>query len=258
MSVIALLTDFGTADYYVGAMKGVILSINSVARVVDITHEVSPQDIASASFILRACYGNFPQKTIFVAIVDPGVGSPRKAILVETEDYFFIAPDNGLLSFVFNEKKIFRVFELTNEKFFLPRFSSTFHGRDIFAPCAAYLSNGTEPEEFGNEIKDFVCYQELKPQTSDENEIEATIINIDRFGNIVTNIKQENAPNDFVLSIDGNIIEKLYEYYSEAIDSEAFMIWGSAGYLEISVFKDSAAKKLAAQTGQKIKLLRKS
>src|SRR5687768_16272120 len=111
--IIALITDFGTRDYFVGAMKGVILSINRTTRIIDITHEISPQDVMSASFTLRACYENFPKKTIFVAIVDPGVGSDRKAILVETEDYFFIAPDNGLLSFVFNETENFRVYELS-------------------------------------------------------------------------------------------------------------------------------------------------
>jgi len=124
--IIALITDFGTRDYYAGAMKGVILSINSRAQIIDITHEISPQIITSASFTLRACYVNFPKKTVFVAVVDPGVGSSRKAILVETEDYFFIAPDNGLLSFVFNETKIFRVYELSNEQFFGKTVSRTF------------------------------------------------------------------------------------------------------------------------------------
>jgi hypothetical protein len=142
MNMIALLTDFGTADYYVGAMKGVILSINSDVTIVDISHEIEPQNINAASFTLRSCYRNFPPKTIFAAIVDPGVGSDRNAILIETENYRFIAPDNGILSFVFNGTEKSRVFELTNDKFFLPSISRTFHGRDVFAPCAAHLSNG--------------------------------------------------------------------------------------------------------------------
>src|SRR5215203_3896424 len=124
-NLIALLTDFGTQDYFVGAMKGAILSINRDARIVDITHEIAPQNIKSAGFTLRSCCKDFPAKTIFVAVVDPGVGSPRRAILVETDDYFFIAPDNGLLSFVFNESKDFRVFELTNQQFFASKISST-------------------------------------------------------------------------------------------------------------------------------------
>lgn len=258
MNVIALLTDFGTADYYVGAMKGVILSINPDAKIVDISHEIEPQNINAASFTLRACYRNFPPKTIFVAIVDPGVGSDRKAILIETQNYFFIAPDNGTLSFVYNETSNFRVFELTNDKFLLPSISRTFHGRDIFAPCAAHLSNGITPEEFGEEITDFVCNKELKPESISENEIEASIINIDRFGNIVTNLKSTDTPEKFVLNINGNIIKKLYRHYSEANGLEAFMIWGSAGYLEISAYRDSAAKVLKAVSGQKIKLRRQA
>lgn len=258
MSVIALITDFGTKDYYVGAMKGVMLSINQNVQIVDITHEVPAQNIAAAGFALRACYRSFPQKTIFVAIVDPGVGSERKAILVETEDYFFIAPDNGLLSFIFNEKEKFRVIEISNNKFFLSSISRTFHGRDVFAPCAAHLSSGIKLEELGEEVENFVCYKKTKPRIISENEIEAEIINIDRFGNIVTNIEREDAPEKLSLNINGNIIEKLYEHYSQSVDSAAFMIWGSAGYLEVSAFQNSAAKILGAQSGQKIKLVRKS
>ena len=167
--IIALLTDFGTKDYFVGAMKGVILGINENAGIIDITHEIEPQNISEASFTLRACYKNFPSHTIFVAIVDPGVGSKRRAILVETEDYFFIAPDNGLLSFVFNESEDFTVYEITNEKFFYHPVSKTFHGRDIFAPCAAHLSKKMLPSEFGKEINDFINFSETKPRKVSEN-----------------------------------------------------------------------------------------
>jgi hypothetical protein len=253
-NVIALLTDFGIADYYVGAMKGVILSVNPKANIVDITHEIPAQNIASANFTLRACYRDFPKKTIFVAIVDPGVGSKRKAIMVETEDYFFIAPDNGLLSFVFNETKNFRVIELTNDKFFLSPISRTFHGRDVFAPCAAHLSNGIKPELFGLEINDYVSNAEKKPRALTENETGAEIINIDRFGNIVTNLKSEDVPEYSAVNINENTIEKLYEHYSQAEESEVFMIWGSAGYLEISAYRDSAADVLRAEIGQSIEL----
>jgi len=253
--IIALITDFGMADYFVGAMKGVILSINPAAQIVDITHEISPQNIASAGFILRACYRNFPKKTIFAAVVDPGVGSNRKAILVETEDYFFIAPDNGLLSFVFlgfNETESFHVYELSGEQFFRRLISGTFHGRDVFAPVAAHLSNGVNPLEFGAKIKDYVCTAENKPQNFGENEIAAEIIHIDRFGNLITNLRKEDAPENFSLEISGKTIEKIRDYYSEAEQSEIFMIWGSAGFLEIAAFQDSAAESLEAATGQKI------
>jgi hypothetical protein len=251
-NIIALITDFGTADYFVGAMKGVILSINPAARIIDITHEIAAQNIASAGFALRACYREFPKKTIFVAVVDPGVGSNRKAILVETEDYFFIAPDNGLLSFVFNGTENFRVYELANENFFRRPISRTFHGRDVFAPVAAHLSKGINPKEFGAETNDYVYKAENKPKNLGENEIAAEIIHIDRFGNLIANFRKEEAPENFSLEIAGKTIEKIRDYYSEAERSEIFMIWGSAGFLEISVFQDSAAELLKVETGQKI------
>jgi len=250
--IIALITDFGTRDYFVGAMKGVILSINSAAQIIDITHEISPQDIMSASFTLRACYVNFPKKTIFVTVVDPGVGSSRKAILVETKDYFFIAPDNGLLSFVFNEKENFRVSELSNEQFFRKPVSRTFHGRDIFAPCAAHLSKGVNSNEFGKETYDYVRFAENKPRNIGKIEIEAEIIYIDRFGNLITNLRKEEAPENFSLIISKTKIGKMHNFYSEAEKSEIFMIWGSAGFLEIVAFQNSAAELLNARTGQKI------
>jgi len=249
---IALLTDFGTKDYFVGAMKGAILSINPNAQIVDITHEIAPQNIKSASFTLRACYKDFPAKTIFVAVIDPGVGSERRAVLVETADYFFVAPDNGLLSFVFDEAKEFRVFELTSRKFFADKISATFHGRDLFAPVAAHLSNGVNPNEFGAEFKDFVRFEENKPRKISETEIEAEIIEIDRFGNLIANLKREDLPERFALEIGETRIEKLQNYFAEAEKREVFMIFGSAGFLEIVAFQDSAKNILQTEIGQKI------
>ncbi len=251
-NLIALLTDFGTKDYFVGALKGAILSINSNVHIVDISHEIAPQNINSASFTLRACYKDFPAKTIFVAVVDPGVGSERRAILVETADYFFIAPDNGLLSFIFDEAKDFRVFELTNKKFFAETVSATFHGRDIFAPVAAHLSKGLNSNEFGNEITDFVRFKETRPHKTADNEIEAEIIEIDRFGNLITNLKREDLPEKFTLEIGKTRIEKLQNYFAEAEKSEVFMIFGSAGFLEIVAFQDSAKSLLMAEIGNKM------
>jgi S-adenosylmethionine hydrolase len=252
--IIALLTDFGTKDYFVGAMKGVIFTINPETKIVDITHEISPQDIKSAAFTLRACYRNFPRKTIFVTIVDPGVGSNRRAILAETEDYFFIAPDNGLLSFAFEEAESLRVFELTERQFFSENVSQTFHGRDIFAPVAAHLSGGVETSRFGREIRDFVRFETAKPQKNSENIIEAEVIHIDRFGNLITNLKSEDLPEKFSLEIGGVKIEKLRSYYAEAEKGEIFMILGSAGFLEIASFQNSAEDLLNAEIGQKIYL----
>jgi S-adenosylmethionine hydrolase len=190
-------------------MKGVILTVNQDVKIIDITHEIPPQNISSASFTLHACYKSFPQKTIFIAVVDPGVGSNRRAILVETDDYYFVAPDNGLLSFVFDQNSNFRVFELTEKKFFAEKISQTFHGRDIFAPVAAHLSKGVKPNAFGTEIKDFVYFRTAKPQKNSVNKIEAEIIHIDRFGNLITNLKEKDLPEKFLLEISTKRISKL-------------------------------------------------
>ncbi len=251
-SFIALLTDFGTKDYFVGAMKGVILSITPNAQIIDISHHNERHNIASASFTLSACYEDFPKKTIFVAVVDPGVGSDRQAILVETDDYYFIAPDNGLLSFIFNEFDNFRVFNITKAEYTADKISRTFHGRDIFAPAAAHLSGGTKPEEFGTQIKDFVSFNFLKPTKQPDGDIEAVVIHTDGFGNLITNLKPEDLPEKFGLQIEDRYIDKFQKHFSEADTSEVFMIFGSAGYLEIVSFKDSAKDFLEVETGDKI------
>lgn len=252
--IIALLTDFGTRDYFVAAIKGAIFSICRNAEIVDVTHDIEPQNIAAASFTLRACYRNFPEKTIFIAVVDPGVGSRRKAILVETKDYYFIAPDNGLLSFIFSETSDFKVLELTNEKFFAENVSRTFHGRDVFAPVAAHLANGVAPNLFGEETKDFLVLQETTPRCISENEIEAAVIHTDRFGNLITNLKPEDLPEKFTLEIGGTKIDKLQTFFAEAAPGELFMIFGSAGFLEIVAFQDSAQKLLSSKTGNPVKI----
>ncbi|HWF90001.1 MAG TPA: SAM-dependent chlorinase/fluorinase, partial [Pyrinomonadaceae bacterium] len=149
LPVISLLTDFGTADYYVGAVKGAILSVNPSAVVVDITHEIPPQDVATGAFTLLAAYQTFPAGTIHMAVVDPGVGSTRRAIIVSANEQFFVGPDNGLFTYIYDREPSHRVIHVTAERFFRPDVSTTFHGRDIFAPVAAALSNGVEIEEFG-------------------------------------------------------------------------------------------------------------
>lgn len=251
--VIALLTDFGTQDYYVGAMKGVILSIDETAKIIDISHEIEPQNIESASFVLESCYLNFPKKTIFVAVVDPGVGSERKAILVETEDYYFIAPDNGLLSFVFENTEKFHVFELTNTEYFAVNVSNTFHGRDIFAPVAAHLSAGAHPSSCGTEITETVKFRDISADRENADSFEAKIVHIDRFGNLVTNLQKADLPDQFKVEIGGKVIGKICRFYAEAKESELVMIFGSSGRLEISAVNSSAAGIL--QINKKTKLL---
>ena len=252
--VIALLTDFGTRDYFVGAMKGVILSINPRAIIVDITHDIAPQNIAAASFNLRACLKNFPARTIFVAVVDPGVGSHRKAILVETADYFFIAPDNGLLSFIFRDEKFFKVYELTERRFFAANVSSTFHGRDVFAPAAAHLSTDIAAALFGAETKDYIYLNEIAPRRLSDDIIEARIIHADHFGNLITNLTVADVPEKFQLKINEIVVNKQLKFFAAVGKSELAMIFGSAGFLEIIAFQDSAQRILKAEIGQSVRI----
>ncbi|HJU52944.1 MAG TPA: SAM-dependent chlorinase/fluorinase [Pyrinomonadaceae bacterium] len=257
--LITLLTDFGTADYFVGAMKGVILSINPEAVVVDITHEVAPQDVREGAFTLSAAYVSFPAGTIHVAVVDPGVGSARRGILVAGGGQYFVGPDNGLFSFIYERSSDARVFQLTNKKYFGPKVSATFHGRDIFAPVAAALSRGEAVEEFGEEIKDYVRLPDLKPRRTGDRTIEATIIHIDRFGNCVTNLTPAELGAEIPatgarLTINDREITSFRRFFAEGEGGpgELFAIWGSAGYLEIAANRASAALLLKAERGHKI------
>src|SRR6266446_7336489 len=193
MSIITLLTDFGSQDYFVGAMKGAILSINRHALIIDITHEIPPQDIETAAFSLLATYKDFPAGTIHVAVVDPGVGSTRKPILIECGEQFFVGPDNGIFSWICEREGSGRAIHLTNEAFFRHPVSATFHGRDIFAPVAAALSNGVVLEEFGDPVKDYVRLESLAVKTVADGQVEARIIHIDRFGNCVTNLTRQHV-----------------------------------------------------------------
>jgi hypothetical protein len=251
MNLITLTTDFGTSDYFVGAMKGVILTINPDANPVDITHAIPAQDIEAAAFTLFAAHQTFPAGTIHVAVVDPGVGSARRAIVAMTEKYFFVAPDNGLLSFVYDAEPAVKVFHVANEHFFRHPVSATFHGRDVFAPVAGALSRGIAPSELGEEITDFVRFEIKKPRFIDENTIEAQIFHVDHFGNCLVNLTRDDLPHNFTeLSVELNNreISRLYSFYSEAKDvGELFMIFGSAGFLELVAFQGSAANILEVE-----------
>jgi S-adenosyl-L-methionine hydrolase (adenosine-forming) len=239
--VITLLTDFGTADYFVGAVKGAILSVNPRAVIVDITHEIAPQDIEGGAFTLLAAYKTFPAGTIHVGVVDPGVGSERRPIILSANEQFFVGPDNGLFTYICDREPSHRIVHVTSERYFRPAVSSTFHGRDIFAPVAAARSNGVALEEFGAEINDAVRLPSL--------ETPLRIIHIDRFGNCVTNIRRDSRKR---LVINGQTISEFRRFYGEGDGESLFAIWGSAGFLEISVNGGSAAKILHASRGDEV------
>lgn len=253
MKIITLTTDFGTADYFVGAMRGAVLAIDPNAHLVDITHEIPAQDIEAGAFTFFAAHQTFPAGTVHLIVVDPGVGSTRRAIAVMTEKYFFVAPDNGLLSFVYEAEPAVKIFNITNERFFRHPVSATFHGRDVFAPIAGALSRGVAPSELGEEISDFVRFEIKKPIFIDENTIEAEIFQIDHFGNCLVNVKRDDLPQNFLergflIEAAGREIQSLHNFYAEAeAPSELFMIFGSADFLELSAFRDSAAKKLRVE-----------
>ena len=259
--IITLLTDFGTEDYFVGAMKGVILTRSPEAVIVDITHAIPPQDVQAGAFMLSAVYSNFPTGSIHVAVVDPGVGSDRRPIMVETGDYMFVGPDNGLFSIVLDREPAAQVRHLINGNYFLQNRSSTFHGRDIFAPVAAALAEGAPPGNLGPTILDPARLGFTESKIRADGTIAGTIIHIDHFGNCVTNIGWGNLrplqkTRSFCLRAKEYEIRRLLRSYGEAAaEPEApFLIVGSAGFLEISVCCSSAARELNIAVGDSVQL----
>ncbi|MBE0461290.1 MAG: SAM-dependent chlorinase/fluorinase [Candidatus Aminicenantes bacterium] len=258
-SLIALMSDFGDKDFFVASIKGVILSTNPSARIIDITHNTPSFDVQAGAFILYATYKYFPAGTIFLSIVDPGVGSSRRILLVETQDYFFIAPDNGILTRVLEVEPVKKIMEITNPKFFLPQPSSTFEGRDKMAPAAAWLSKGVSAEEFGNEVNDFIKITVHKPRKI-KNKIEGQILYIDRFGNGITNIpinmlrhfKRSCQSKVLSLQVRNIKISSFKKNYACVNKGESIFLEGSLGLIEVSAMEGSAAKKLGFKTGDKV------
>jgi S-adenosyl-L-methionine hydrolase (adenosine-forming) len=255
--IITLLTDFGIEDYYVAAMKGVILARCGHARLIDISHNIAPQNVLSAGYVLRGAYEQFPAGTIHLAVVDPGVGSSRRGIILRTDRYLFVGPDNGLFSLVMPESV--ESFEIQPSAHLPAMVSNTFHGRDIFAPVAAALATGVKPDELGSPIPD---PQRLRPITQiSSSEIESQIIHIDRFGNGVTGIERRQLnsdllPRSFAVRVGDAVIHGQKRFYSEepVVSGEPFVIWGSLNFLEISVANDSAAAALGLYCGQELTL----
>ncbi|MBI4462654.1 MAG: SAM-dependent chlorinase/fluorinase [Acidobacteria bacterium] len=257
--IVTLLTDFGGADYYVGAMKGVILNINPEATIIDITHELIPHDILDAAFTLAQTYRYYPPRTIHLVVVDPGVGTQRRPILAVGDNHYFIAPDNGVLSFIYGQQERVAVREISAHHYFLSPVSQTFHARDVFAPVAAYLSKGLEPNQFGEEITDFVRLQMPKTQALNAKSFKGIVLKVDRFGNAITNISAgdvpalfEEAPPAFKLKAGQQEISKLVRAYAEGAQNEVFAILGSSGYLELATNRGGAAKLLGVTRGAEV------
>ena len=257
--IIALITDFGEADFFVASLKAVILRINPAARIVDITHQVSSFNICQGSFILFSCYKYFPEKTIFLAVVDPGVGSSRRIILVKTKKYFFIGPDNGVLSLPLEHEDVLEIWEVSNERYFLENRSNTFDGRDKMSPVAAWLSNGTPCREFGSQIKDFKKLGFKRPELR-KNGISGSIIYEDKFGNLITNIpvemmnqlKTKLRKENLTLTVKNEDITTFKANYSHGNRGELFFLVGSTGLIEIATNKDAASRLLKAKIGDRI------
>ena len=248
--IIALLTDFGTKDGFVGAVKGVIKSINLHADIIDISHDVDSFDILEASIILNAVYKYFPKGTIFVSVVDPGVGTKRKAIIVETENYYFVAPDNGLLTLPLKKEKIIKIVSIENPNYTLKRDTETFHGRDIFAPVSAYLSLGIPIVNFGKELKDYtkISFPEVKKE---KNAFIGEIIKFDKFGNAITNIEElpKNIKKIYVRDIP---VEKICKNFQEGVKGKLNLIKGSFGFYEVFTPENSAKDLFNLQKGDKV------
>ncbi|MFB3777086.1 MAG: S-adenosyl-l-methionine hydroxide adenosyltransferase family protein [Bryobacteraceae bacterium] len=255
--IVTLTTDFGLADHFVGAMKGAILSIEPRARIVDISHLIAPYSVAEAAFVLWQAYACFPRGTVHVAVVDPGVGSARRTLLVEAAGQYFVAPDNGVLSIILAREK-HKVRAITAERYFRQPVSRTFHGRDIFAPVAGHLARGVAPSRFGRLISDCVRGEFAEPAASGSSGWEGCVLKVDRFGNLITNFPSARheglRTGEFEMRAGRRRITKHVSSYSEGRRGELFVIGGSSGLLEIAVNQGSAARLAGLAAGSLVQL----
>ncbi len=255
--IITLTTDYGTSDHVVGAMKGVILKINPEATLVDINHGVVPYDVLDGALAIGAAYRYFPPRTIHLVVVDPGVGTPRRPILVSGDLHFFVAPDNGVLSLVYEKESSVSVRHVTSEHYFLNPVSHTFHGRDVFAPVAGWLSKTWQTPSFGEEISDYVRFSLPKPKPAGAV-VKGVVLRVDRFGNLMTNFAPEDLPPEmrtggkFTLRVGNREVRQLLQNYAQGHSAEPFAILGSSGFLEISVNRGDAARALEVQRGAEV------
>lgn len=255
--VITLLTDFGHRDVYVGVIHGVILGIAPHARIVDLSHEVAPQAVAEAAFLLDSAAPYFPWGTIHIAVVDPGVGSDRRILCARTTRATYLAPDNGLLARVLERDPPSRLISVENASFFLPRVSSTFHGRDKFAPVAAHLACGLDPRELGPEVQEIKPLPMPRPRELAPGRLAGEVIHVDRFGNVVTNVGELYAARGVSLArLGGHEVRgPVCRAYADREEGAALLIFGSSGFLEVSVRGGDAAREMGVKTGDLVEVV---
>jgi S-adenosylmethionine hydrolase len=260
--IVTLTTDFGINDHFVGTIKGVILNIVPDAEIVDISHAVQAFDILDGALTIAQAYSYFPSETVHLVVVDPGVGTERRALVVKTEKHTFVAPDNGVLSLVYGREERLHVRKIDAEHYYLQPVSKTFHARDIFAPVAASLAKGVDTEKFGEIITDFVRFNAPKPKAIDGTTLRGVVLKIDRFGNLITNITPHDAPMlfqldplPFKITVGKREITDIKTTYSEGAPGEVFGILGSMGYLEIATNRGAAAQLVGTGKGSEVNVV---
>jgi S-adenosyl-L-methionine hydrolase (adenosine-forming) len=259
--IVTLTTDFGLNDHFVGALKGVILNIVPDANIVDICHTVQAFDILDGALALAQSYAYFPPRTVHLVVVDPGVGSARRPILATSEMHNFVAPDNGVLSLMYAREQRLSVRHISAEHYFLQPVSNTFHGRDIFAPVAAYLAKGVDQEKFGEEVTDYVRFNAPKPKPIDATSVRGVVLRVDRFGNLITNFTPQDAPAlfqanvpTFKMVVGKREVTSMRTNYAEGAPGELFAIVGSMGFIEIAANRGSATQTTGAAKGSEVLL----
>jgi S-adenosylmethionine hydrolase len=255
MAIVALMSDFGLRDHYVASMKGVILQSNPKVTLVDVTHEIAPQDLFHGGYVLRQALPYFPAGTIFIAVVDPGVGTRRRIIAARYSDRVVLAPDNGLLTMVHRDAELQEIRFVENRKLFATHLSSTFHGRDIFAPVAAHLSRGVPMQELGPTANRIEALDIPHPAVHPDGDIDGQVIVEDHFGNLITNIAEpdlttaRHRKEQLLVTVNGRAIGPVRQTYSEVAAGEPVALVGSAQLLEIAVNNGNAARQLGLARG---------
>jgi S-adenosylmethionine hydrolase len=257
--MITLITDFGDRGGYAGMMKGVILTINPRCTIVDISHHIAPQNIEEAAFVLGSAYSFFPEHTVHLVVVDPGVGGPRKPIIIESEKHRFVGPDNGVFSLVFARERITGVWEVAADRCEPSRVSPTFHGRDIFAPVAAQLTLGMPAGALGRKLQSWVRLETLEPEITEEM-IKARVVSVDHFGNLTSNLSQDLfsrlvGSRPFRIAVGGSMLRKIDRSYSDVREGEVLALFGSSGLLEISVRNGNCRQRLQVTHGAPVEIM---